>query len=107
MVSRPQPASTDFGSVHSSGFKVLVTSRELIPSGFHQMELRGLDKRESKELMQKLYEPYARSGRPELTAEQMDAIYDATRGIPLIIKHCYGQVYEFNRSVDVVLKGLS
>src|SRR5437016_2161903 len=28
-------------------FKVLITSRELIPSGFHQVELKGLDKAES------------------------------------------------------------
>jgi tetratricopeptide (TPR) repeat protein len=88
-------------------FKVLITSRELIPSGFHQMELKGLDKRESKELMERLYEPYARSGRKQLTGEQMEALYEVTRGIPLIIKHCYGQFYEFNRSIDTVLKGLS
>jgi hypothetical protein len=88
-------------------FKLLVTSREMIPSGFHQINLRGLDKQESKELMQRLHEPYARSGQAQLTPEQLDAVYNATNGIPLIIKHCYGQIYEYNRSVDTVLKGLS
>jgi hypothetical protein len=87
--------------------KVLITSRELIPSGFHQIKLRGLDKRESKELMQRLDQQYALSGHEPLTGEQRDAIYDATRGIPLIIKHCYGQMYEYNQSPDQVLKTLS
>jgi hypothetical protein len=88
-------------------FKVLITSRELIPSGFHQIRLKGLDKRESKQLMQRLYEPYARSGRQQLTDQQQDALYERTQGIPLIIKHCYGQVYEYGSEIDVVLKKLS
>ena len=88
-------------------FKVLVTSRELIPSGFHQIKLKGLDKSESKELMQRLHELYARSGQPQLSDQQLDALYEATRGIPLILKHCSGQIYEYNRPVDVVLKSLS
>jgi tetratricopeptide (TPR) repeat protein len=88
-------------------FKMLVTSREIIPSGFHQIKLKGLDKRESKELMQRLQEPYARSGQPQLGEEQQDAIYETTGGIPLIIKHCFGQIYEYNRAVDLVLKDLS
>jgi RNA-directed DNA polymerase len=88
-------------------FKVLVTSRQLIASGFHQIKLKGLDQSESKQLMQRLYGPYARSARQQLTDEQMDALYEATQGIPLIIKHCYGQIYEYNRELDVVLKRLS
>jgi GTPase SAR1 family protein len=87
--------------------KVLVTSRELIPSGFHQIKLKGLDKRESKTLMERLYEPYERSEQEQLTDDQRDSVYEATRGIPLIIKHCYGQIYEFSRPVDLVLKNLS
>jgi hypothetical protein len=88
-------------------FKVLVTSRELIPSGLHQIRLKGLDKRASKQLMQQLYEPYARSGRQQLTDQQKDALYETPQGIPLIIKHCYGQVYEYSCDIDVVLKRLS
>jgi Cdc6-like AAA superfamily ATPase len=88
-------------------FTVLVTSRELIPSGFHQIELRGLDKGESKELMHRLYQQYEHSGRPQLTEEQLDALYEATRGIPLIIKHCYGQIFEYNQPVDQVLGSFS
>src|SRR5260370_5320526 len=71
------------------------------------MEPKGLDKRESKQLMHRSYQPYGRSARTQLTLEQLDALHDATRGIPLIIKHCYGQVYEFGQSVDAVIKGLS
>lgn len=88
-------------------FKVLVTSRELIPSGFHQIKLKGLDKRESKQLMQRLYEPYALSGRQQLTDQRQDALYETTQGIPLIIKHCYGQIYEYSCETDVVLRKLS
>lgn len=87
--------------------KVLITSRVLVPSGFHQLQLKGLDKRESKQLMQRLYEPYARSGKAQRTPQEMDAIYDATQGIPLIVKHCYGQIYEYNREVETVLRQLS
>ena len=81
-------------------FKVLITSREMIPSSFHQIKLKGLDETESTQLMQRLFEPYVRSGKQQLTEVQMDALYDATQGIPLIIKHCYGQIYEYNRSVE-------
>ena len=88
-------------------FKVIVTSREQIACAFHQISLKGLDKRESKELMRRLYEPYIRSGLPQLTEAQLEALYEATRGIPLIIKHCYGQIYEYSRPVEMVLAGLS
>jgi len=88
-------------------FKVLVTSRKLIPSGFHQYRLKGLDKGESKKLMAQLFVSYARSGRQQLTEEQQNKLYEATDGIPLIIKHCYGQIYEYNRKLDEVIKGLS
>jgi hypothetical protein len=88
-------------------FKVLLTSRELIPSGFHQFKLKGLDKKESKQLMQRLYEAYAHSDKQQLTNEQMDKVYDGTLGIPLVVKHCYGQVYEYNSDIDAVLRKLS
>ncbi len=88
-------------------FKVLVTSRKLVPSGFHQINLTGLDDKESKQLMQRLYQPYARSGKAQRTDEEFDSIHDATRGIPLIIKHCYGQIYEYNVELNSVLKRLS
>jgi Cdc6-like AAA superfamily ATPase len=87
--------------------KVLVTSRESIASTFLPIRLKGLDKRSSKKLMKRLYEPYARSGKQQLTDEQFDALFEATQGIPLIIGHCYGQVYEHSRPFDVVLKTLS
>jgi hypothetical protein len=86
--------------------KVLITSRKMIPSAFHQIKLKGLDKRESKQLMRRLYEPYARSGKPQLTEEQLDMLHEATQGIPLIIKHCYGQIFEYNCSIDLVLRKL-
>lgn len=88
-------------------FKVLITSRKLIPSGFHQVNLKGLDDQESKQLMARLYEPYARSGKQQRTEKEISEIYEATQGIPLIIKHCYGQIYEYNRELNLVLAGLS
>jgi hypothetical protein len=87
-------------------FKVIITSREMVPSGFHQIQLKGLDKRDSNLLMQRLYQPYAKSGKAEFTEAQKTLLYDRTQGIPLIIKHCYGQVYEFGVSLDVVLNNL-
>jgi RNA-directed DNA polymerase len=87
-------------------FKVLLTSREVMPSGFHQIQLKGLDKRESNTLMSLLYQSYASSGQAQLTENQRSQLYDATKGIPLLIKHCYGQVYEYNMPFDAVVKGL-
>jgi len=40
-----------------NNFKVIVTSRERIPTGLHQISLKGLDRDESRELMRHLYEP--------------------------------------------------
>jgi hypothetical protein len=87
--------------------KVLITSREIIPSGFHQIGLKGLDKRDSKRLMAQLFEAYRGASHQPLTEMQMEGIYEATKGIPLIIKHCYGQVFEYSRPLDSVLEGLS
>jgi RNA-directed DNA polymerase len=88
-------------------FKVIITSRTLVPSGFHQINLKGLDEDESRQLMQRLYQPYARSGKAQRTEEEIHKIYDLTSGIPLIIKHCYGQVYEHNVDLNFVLNRLS
>ena len=88
-------------------FKVLITSRTQIPSGFHQINLKGLDEPESKELMQRLYHPYARSGKAQRTDEEFHKIWSATNGIPLIIKHCYGQIYEHNVDLNFALTRLS
>lgn len=78
----------------------------MIPSGFHQIQLKGLDKRDSNLFMQRLYQPYAQSGQAQLTDAQRNLLYEATKGIPLIIRHCYGQVYEYNMPLDVVLNNL-
>jgi GTPase SAR1 family protein len=86
--------------------KVMLTSREIIPSGFHQIGLTGLDKRESKSLMRGLDAPYRQSGQSLFTEPQREQIYETTRGIPLIIKHCYGQVFEYSRPLDSVLGNL-
>jgi hypothetical protein len=88
-------------------FKVILTSREVVPSGFHQYKLSGLDKRESKLLMQRLDQPYQQSGQVMLTQPQRDQVYEVTRGIPLIIKHCYGQIFEYSRRLEEVLGGLA
>jgi len=87
-------------------FKVLLTSREIIPSGFHQIQLKGLDKRESNLLMLNLYQQYAQSGQGQLTEVQRNDLYEGTRGIPLLIKHCYGQVFEYNMQLNTVLQNL-
>lgn len=86
--------------------KVLLTSREVVPSGFHQVQLKGLDKRESGSLMQLLYQPYAQSGQPPLSEAQRNQLYEATKGIPLLIKHCYGQHFEYNVPIESVIKNL-
>lgn len=87
-------------------FKVIVTSRSLIPTGFHQIELEGLDLRESKQLMKNIYKRY-KSLKPELTEEQKEEINKVTHGVPIIIKHCIAQIFEFNRPFNDVISKLS
>lgn len=88
-------------------FKILITAREQIPSGFHQIELKGLDQRESKLLMKSLFETYKDSSKEQLSPEQQSALYKVTSGIPLIINHCYAQIYDYNSSVKTVIDNLT
>jgi hypothetical protein len=86
-------------------FKIILTSREQVPSGFHQVKLEGLDPRESQELMRALFKPY-KGSKPEISQEQKVKLHEITLGIPIIIIHCFGQIYEYNRSLDEVIRGL-
>ena len=52
--------------------------------------------------MTRLYEQYARSGKQQRTEKEISERYKATQGIPLLIKHCYGQIYEYNRELNLV-----
>jgi len=84
-------------------FKVMITSREQIPCGLHQIGLSGLDLRESKQLMASLYKQYQSGKSEELSDDQKVMLHKATGGIPIIIKHCFGQIYEFSRPFDSVV----
>jgi Cdc6-like AAA superfamily ATPase len=86
--------------------KVILTSREIIPSGFHQIALKGLDRRDADSLMSQLFHPYRQSGQVALTQSQRNQVFDVTLGIPLIIKHCFGQIFEYSRSLEQVLENL-
>lgn len=88
-------------------FKVLITSREQIPSGFNQVELKGLDKRESKCLMDSLFKAYKDSSKPQLSLKQQDRLHDLTSGIPIVINHCYARVFEYNDPFKDVVEKLT
>jgi tetratricopeptide (TPR) repeat protein len=87
---------------HPTNFKIIITSRELIPSGFHQIELTGLELREAKQLMAAWRREYSTSG-PELTDSQKETLHKVSAGIPIVIKHCLGQIFEYNRPFSVVV----
>jgi hypothetical protein len=89
---------------HPDALKVIITSRKLRPTGFYQVELMGLDQDESKELMIGLSEQHG--SRRMIPVEQMDKIYKATSGIPIIIKHCFGKHYEYGLSIEDVIRAL-
>lgn len=89
-----------------NNFKVIITSRELIPSGYYQIKLEGLEAKESNLLIKSVYERYKNSHEP-LTAEQCSLIYKATSGIPIVIKHCLGQIFEFQVPLNEIIRGLS
>ncbi len=86
-------------------FKIILTSRELIPSGFRQIELTGLDIRESRRLIESLYKRY-RSSNNELTNNQKEALFERTKGIPILIKHCLARIYEYKEPFDSVIRDL-
>lgn len=90
-----------------NNFKTIITSREMIPSSFHQISLEGLSLSESKQLMKKLYEPYKNSINPQLSEEQMQRLHSVTHGIPLVIIHSFGQLYEHNRTLESVISYLA
>ena len=89
-----------------NNLKVIITSREQIPSGFHQVTLTGLDLTDSEKLMESLYEPY-KMVSPELTKEQKQKIHEVTAGIPVVIKHCFGQIYEYNKPFSTVINAIA
>jgi tetratricopeptide (TPR) repeat protein len=89
----------------ASNFKTIISSREYIPSGFWPLKLPGLDIDASKELMRNMAERYAGS-RTSLSEEQMEAIYRATQGVPILLKHCVGQYFEANESFKQIIQQL-
>jgi len=86
-------------------FKVIITSRKQIPSGFHQIELKGLDLRESKLLMNNLFKRYSMS-KPEISIAQKEKLHKMTMGIPIVIKHCMAKLYEYNKPFETILGSL-
>jgi hypothetical protein len=64
-------------------------------------------KRESNWLMERLDQPYRQSAQQPLTEAQRNQLYEVTKGIPLIIKHCYGQFFEYNIPPENVFKNLA
>lgn len=89
-----------------NNFKVIITSRELIPSGYYQIKLEGLEARESNMLIKNIYDKYKNSHEP-LTQEQCSLLHKATSGIPIVIKHCLGQIFEFQVPLNEILRKLS
>jgi DNA polymerase III delta prime subunit len=92
---------------YPGNFKVILTSRELDPSGFKQIELNGLDLRDSKKLMVSLYKRYKSSQKNDLTDEQKENLHTNTKGIPILIKHCYAKIFEYNEPIETVIRNLS
>lgn len=88
---------------HPNNYKIIVTSREQIPSGFQQIALKGLDPEDADELLDNWLEWYGE----DLTRNQRNEIYEATRGVPIVIKHCLGQLFEFRRPISQVLRELA
>ena len=42
----------------------------------------------------------------QLTDDQSEFIHRASPGIPIIIKHCIGQIFEYNKPFESVCQGL-
>ncbi len=87
-------------------FKVIITSRKHFPSSFHPLKLTGLDPKESKQLMTKLYKKYEGVAE-QLSLPQQERLHDVTLGIPIVVKHCYARYYEYSESFDYVMNSTS
>lgn len=87
-------------------FKLIITSRKQFPGGFHPIELQGLDKGESIQLMHSLAERYKATSH-QITEPQMIQLYEASKGIPIVIKHSFGRVFEYHEPLDSVVRALS
>jgi hypothetical protein len=83
-------------------FKSIITSRESIPTTFRPIKLKGLSESDTKKLIKKLFEFYKDSHEP-LNDEQMEKLYNVTHGIPIVIKHCIGQLFEHNVPLDTII----
>lgn len=86
-------------------FKVIITTREYMPSGFQPFPLKKLDLNESRQLMKQLYEHH--NVETPFTKKQEEEIHNHTKGIPIVIKHCFGRMFEYNESRSQVLRDLS
>ena len=89
---------------HPQNFKIILTSRELVPSGFRQVELNGLDLAEAKKLMGSLYRRY--KSAVELTDDQKRVLHETVKGVPILLKHSFARIYEYNESFDSVITNL-
>jgi len=87
-------------------FKLILTSRESIPTAFHHIKLEGLDSRESRLLMKNQLEQYGKDAG-FFTEDQFKRLHEVTLGIPIVIKHSFGQLFEYNLPLDKVLNNLA
>jgi hypothetical protein len=85
-------------------FKIILTSRELVPTGFNQIPVSGLELGDSKRLMTSLYKKYKHS--IELKNEQKELLHRTVKGIPILLKHCFARIYEYNEPFDSVINNL-
>lgn len=86
--------------------KIIITTREIIPSGFNPIQLLGLDLREAKKLMRNILKKY-KHGNNCLTEVQLVDIHDFTKGSPVIMEHVLCRFYEFNESFDSIKSSLT
>jgi hypothetical protein len=87
-------------------FKLIITSRELLPTGLWQIKVDGLDTTGAKQLIKKMFERY-KSSNEELSDEQISEIRRVTNGVPIVIIHFIAQIYEYNKSISEVVRNLS
>lgn len=85
-------------------FKVIITSRKQIACDFHQIQIKGLDETEAIELMDKLAENY--KYKEPLSNAQKRLLHQATKGIPIVIKHCFVKIFVNNETFDSVVESL-
>lgn len=88
-------------------FKIIITSRRTVDADFVNYKLGGLGPNEAVNFMDQLYKNYEHLGTSNLSNQQKNGLAEASKGIPIVIKHFYVRYFKTPDSFREIIKSLS